>query len=148
MSWAPGSQIRGHGPGVTALLCLAAMKLLTALASVNQGVCTNRRRSQRLCEVENIAKLKGKHKYCMEVLDQRRQQVQGAGPPCEGGASSRRQERGRGHGRRAGPAAGASGGGGASSRCQERGAGPWKEGWASSRLQRRGRGHLRRGTQV
>ncbi|XP_053057960.1 cohesin subunit SA-1-like isoform X4 [Acinonyx jubatus] len=53
---------------------LAAMKLLTALASVNQGICTNRRRSQRLCEVENIAKLKGKHKYCMEVLDQRRQQ--------------------------------------------------------------------------
>ncbi|XP_042782575.1 cohesin subunit SA-2-like [Panthera leo] len=53
---------------------LAAMKLLTALASVNQGTCTNRRRSQRLCQVENIAKLKGKHKHCMEVLDQRRQQ--------------------------------------------------------------------------
>ncbi|XP_032187595.1 cohesin subunit SA-2-like isoform X3 [Mustela erminea] len=55
---------------------LAAMKLLTALASVNQGICTGRRTAQRLYEIESITKLKGRHKYYMELLDQRRHQFQ------------------------------------------------------------------------
>lgn len=53
------------------------MKLLTALASVNQGICTGRRTAQRLYEIESITKLKGRHKYYMELLDQRRHQVRG-----------------------------------------------------------------------
>ncbi|XP_022374026.1 cohesin subunit SA-2-like isoform X2 [Enhydra lutris kenyoni] len=55
---------------------LAAMKLLTALASVNQGICTGRRTAQRLYEIESITKLKGRHKYYMELLDQRRHEFQ------------------------------------------------------------------------
>ncbi|XP_004400050.1 PREDICTED: cohesin subunit SA-2-like [Odobenus rosmarus divergens] len=57
------------------------MKLLTALASVNQGICTGRRTAQRLYEIESITKLKGRHKYYMELLDQRRHQLRGARGP-------------------------------------------------------------------
>ena len=67
-----GVTARGHGRAL-----LAAMKLLTALASVNQGICTGRRTAQRLYEIESITKLKGRHKYYMELLDQRRHQVRG-----------------------------------------------------------------------
>ncbi|XP_030875911.1 uncharacterized protein LOC115937650 [Leptonychotes weddellii] len=75
-----GAQRWGHGPGVPAPgsrpALLVAMKLLTALASVNQGICTGRRTAQRLYEIESITKLKGRHKYYMELLDQRRHQFQ------------------------------------------------------------------------
>uniref|UniRef100_A0A673VF90 Cohesin subunit SA n=1 Tax=Suricata suricatta TaxID=37032 RepID=A0A673VF90_SURSU len=53
---------------------LAAMKLLTALAGVKQGTCTSKYRGQRLCELQSVSRVKGRHKHSVELLDQPTQQ--------------------------------------------------------------------------
>ncbi|KAK2491965.1 hypothetical protein MC885_006310 [Smutsia gigantea] len=48
---------------------LAAMKLLMALAGVNQGVCT----AQRLSDIESMSRLKGRRKSCVRLLGRQHQ---------------------------------------------------------------------------
>nr|XP_036869398.1 cohesin subunit SA-2-like isoform X1 [Manis javanica] len=48
---------------------LAAMKLLTALASMNQGTCP----VQRLYDIESVSRPKGRRESCGQLLDQRHQ---------------------------------------------------------------------------
>lgn len=47
----------------------AAMKLLTALASMNQGTCP----VQRLYDIESVSRPKGRRESCGQLLDQRHQ---------------------------------------------------------------------------